>query len=166
MKRDQYGMFTVRLRPCPTVVVRDLEVSGAAFVWVTGHRPRPQLEWALTELAIVAGSPVRMVNTRSLTCELLLSVTAFQNVADSFDGGSFFFMNRKVPNSLNLESLPEDHRYRILEQNGMLVHFSQPHSHECALISTPTECGINRILAHPMLESLVDKEWIQETAAR
>jgi hypothetical protein len=143
------------LAPCPTTTAGQLLDPSVPFAWIVGHSPHRVVEWWELDLPILRGEESRRVRVRSLWCELLLSTAEFAAVADQLDGVTVYQMARQVPDTLAVERLPAERLYPILRQNGLVAHFSQPHSMEVAMYRTWDREWLDKLLARETIARLI-----------
>ena len=149
------GSASIMLRPCPTTIASQLFDPAVPFVWVVDHLPFNSSEWWELDLPICRNELPRRLRVRGLRCELLLDTAEFLEVAQQFDGGNFFQMDRPIPQNLDLQRLPEERIYDILRGVGLSAAFCQPHGMETAQYRT---------WDHGWMKHLLNKKSVQGLA--
>ena len=147
--------YSIMLGSCPTETIAKLLDPSVPFVWVVGHSPHRRIEWWQLDLPVSRGEQPRQLQVRDLWCELLVDTAEFIRIAGQFDGATVFQMDRPVPNTLQVERLPEDRLYTILREVGLSAHFYQPHSMEVAMYRTWDGAWMDRVLAKDSIRKLV-----------
>ena len=98
--------------------------------------------------------PNRTVLVRDLRFDILMSTEEFLQCEPEFRRGGIRLvqLDRRVPDTLTFEHLPDERRYQILRANGMHLEFDLPHAGEYASVSSPSRGTLERLLGGPIFK--------------
>lgn len=89
------------------------------------HRfdPKPAISWFKADLKTSNGFEIENVDVRSMQFDLLTDLKGIGKILElNTSQLSIYQFDRKLPDTLLLENLPAESRYKILQNNG-LKHF-------------------------------------------
>jgi hypothetical protein len=140
IKEGSWGQYTVALRPCTARVLSTFLPASGLTVWIRGYRPEPVIRWWKVDLPLSPKSGLLRVDARDLAFDLQFSVESFPAALPSLEGNGLdlYLLDRPVPDTLTLDNVDGEARYRVLRANGLVGHFDLPHAGEVAVLSSPS----------------------------
>jgi hypothetical protein len=154
IKEGSWGQYTVALRPCTAKVLSTFLPRSGLTVWIRGHRPDPVTRWWKVDLPLSPKSGEVRVDARDLAFDLQFSVEGFSEVLPSLEGHGLdlYLLDRPVPETLTLDRVDGEARYRVLTTNGLVGHFDLPHPGEVAVLTSPSRQILSTWLDGPLAE--------------
>jgi hypothetical protein len=119
--------------------------STVPWVWILGHCSHPLMQWWDATVPLNSTGAIFTGRVRSLCLDLQMLTHEFVARATEFDGHGLELIQsyRQMPDTLNLESVPEWQRTEILIQSGATLRIDLPHAVETAQV----QCFVKGYLA-------------------
>jgi hypothetical protein len=152
---SKYGYYYIMLDASEASDLRHLLHPDGEHIWIHSHTPDPCLRWWSTDVPISPGVVLSGARIRLMEFDLLMTRSDFLAHLDMFTPHGMIMsqLTRPVPNSLWLQSLPEEQTDRILIQNGMLCRYHLPHRIETAQFSCTDRTHLERVVALPEISA-------------
>jgi hypothetical protein len=154
IREGSWGQYTVTLRPCTAKILATFLPPTGLTVWIRGHRPEAVTRWWKLDLPLSPKSGLLRVDARDLAFDLQFSVESFLEALPSLVGHGLdlYLLDRPVPDTLTLQAVDGEARYRVLTANGLVGHFDLPHAGEVAVLSSPSRQILSAWLDGPLAQ--------------
>jgi hypothetical protein len=98
--------------------------------------PNSTLEWWESPIVLNTSGAECKAQIRSLTYDIQLPTAEFFARAEAFEthGVDLVQSRRPIPNTLQLDRVPEAQRSQVLQHNGAFLYIHLPHAVETALV--------------------------------
>ena len=142
------GMYNMLLPPCSTEVLHVVLDPSKPYVWVVAHAPGSYLHWWNAAVPLSETTSNRTVLVRDVRFDILMPTDEFLRCEPEFRHGGITLvqLDRRVPDTLEFDRLPEGRRYQILLDNGLHLVFELPHAGEYASIVSPSWSTLQRLI--------------------
>ena len=147
------GMFALTLPPCSTAVLPRVLDPSVPYVWVVGHWPGSHVHWWQASLPLSETTPNRHLRVRDVQFDIQLGTAEFLRMEPEFrhNGIILLQLDRPVPDTLAVPSLPDGARYRVLRENGLHLEFHLPQPGDYASVVSPSHALLATLAAQPDL---------------
>lgn len=152
---SEHGYYFVMLDASEASDLRYLLHPDGDYIWVHPHRPDPVLHWWTADVPISPGVVLPSARIRLMEFDLMMKRNEFLSRIDLFTphGMALTQLTKPVPDSLWLQTLPDEQIERILIQNGMISRYYLPHQIETAQFSCTDRDHLERAIAHPEISA-------------
>ncbi len=144
------------LRSCTALLLKEVLDVSVPYVWIRRHQPVRSLQWWKTETVLKRNGPLHDIDIRSMEFDIQMPTERFLDLLPEFanHGLVLFQMSQRVPDTLTLDRIPDEHINRVLIQNGLHLKVYLPHEYECAQLAAPHGATLERILLNPLIREL------------
>jgi hypothetical protein len=152
---SKHGYYFIMLDASEASDLRHLLHPEGGHIWIHSHRPDPALRWWTADVPISPGVVLPAARVRLMEFDLMMQRDEFLSRLDLFapHGMAITQLTRPVPNSLWLQTLPDEQIDRILIQNGMISRYYLPHRIETAQFSCTDREHLERVAAQPEISA-------------
>ncbi|MDB5391757.1 MAG: hypothetical protein JWM11_7403 [Planctomycetaceae bacterium] len=115
--------------------------SSVPWVWILGHRPNMVVQWWNATVPLNVKGAVISGSVRDLRLDLQMPTQDFISCAEEFDDHGLVLIQsyRQMPDTLDLERIPDWHQKDVLIQNGATMRIYLPHAVETARVQCFTK---------------------------
>jgi hypothetical protein len=149
------GYYFIMLDASEASDLRYLLHPEGEHIWIHSHRPDPVIRWWTADVPISPGIVLPSAQVRLMEFDLMMARAEFLSRLDLFapHGMALTQLTRPVPNSLWLQTLPDEQIERILIQNGMISRYFLPHRVETAQFSCTDREHLERVVEQPEISA-------------
>ncbi len=147
---DAYGFY---LRNVNTDLIMTLLDSDAPCVWVSHHRPLLPAKWWDAEVPIDEDGKKFYGRIRNLEYDLQISLSDFARLKNEImlDGFELFQTLKPIPDTLLLDRIPQNNRFRVLQNNGVILGIEQPSKHDICYFWTFSVALLTRLISQKVV---------------
>ena len=106
------------------------------WVWILGHQPNPTIEWWNAQVPLSKAGTSFEGEVRFVAYDVQMPTDLFINRSSDFEdfGITLVQSRQRMPNTLELDRIPEGQRAHVLRLNGAFLYIELPHADETALV--------------------------------
>ena len=126
-----------------TDLVQFLDES-VPYVWLLGHMPNPAIQWWDTFVPINRETSFSG-KIRNIVYDLQMSTAEFIKISPSLNNYGLLLIqsSKPMPDTLELNRIPENQQAPVLKKNGATLKIFLPHAAETAMVTSYCEGRIN-----------------------
>lgn len=152
---SEHGLYHILLDAAEASDLRYLLHPDADYIWIHSHLPDPAIRWWTADVPISPGVVWPSAKVRLMEYDLMMTRHEFLDRIELFNphGLRLTQLIKAVPDSLWLNSLPEEQATRILVQNGMKARFFLPHRVETAQFCCTDRAHLEQVITVPQIKA-------------
>lgn len=119
------------------------------WVWLLGHYPNRYVQWWKANVPVNSVGSTFGGLVRNLCFDLQMPTSAFISRVKEFDEHGIMLIqsHQKMPDTLNLEYVPDSQRNDILIQNGATLEMYLPHAIETAQVRSFIKGYLSKVIS-------------------
>ena len=111
--------------------------KSVPYVWLLGHMPNPAIQWWDASVPVNRETPFSG-KVRNLVYDLQMSTSDFIKISPSLNDYGLVLIqsNKPMPDTLELDRIPENQHASVLIKNGATLRIFLPHAIETAMVTS------------------------------
>ena len=116
-------------------------MPSVPWVWILGHCSNESMQWWDTTIPLNTQGSKLTASVRGPSFDLQMPTADFLSCSHDFDNHGLVLIqsNHKMPDTLSLDTIPENQQNGVLMKNGATLRIYLPHAIETARVQSFTK---------------------------